>query len=576
MKHRLLVLVVVLTGSSVRADEARYAGKPLAFWLEELKSADPLIREEAIAVLTDAGPAAREAVPRLEALLKDEHRHVRIHAALALWRIAAQTKPAIAVLTEALRDPDAPHRAEMLGKLGELGPAAASSAPVVLSLLSDADPSVRTQAGMAMQRFGAAAVPSVLPLLDGADPRVRRSACHALGLLGPSAKDAVPKLAALVKDADAEVRQEVLAALGRIGIAAQSATPAILELAHDKNPKLRAAGLQALEEVFADPKLVRPAALDALEDDDPLVRCRGVLLLGRVAPKHPDLLPHLLELLKQPAGRAELINLVGSLGPAGARAVPALTKLLAEADPPQRRQVIQVLGRIGHAARPAVPALLEQLSSLDHPTRQDAVTALRAIGGDSERIVPAVLKVAQQDMTTRMMCLPLLADQGAKASAAVPWLIEALRPPHSYVTVQVAETLHKIDPPRARRDAVPVLRDMLKPSGPWRVYAAMTLRRWDPDSDEALHTLIECVNAPDFNARQQACQFLGTLGKSARDAAPALRQRAARCRDCQPRRRRRRAVENHRRNRDDRSRAAGSAEADARQLLALPGRNPAG
>ncbi len=509
-----------------RAAETLYAGKPLAFWLEELKNSDPLIRDEAIAVLSDAGPAARAALPRLEALRKDQQRPVRIQAALALWRIAGQTEPAIAALTEALRDPAAPHRAEMLNQLGQLGSAAAGSTPVVIELLRDADPSVRSQAGMVLQRFGAAAVPALGPLLDNTDPHVRRDACQALGLLGLSAKDAVPKLTLCLQDSDLNVRQEALVTLGRIGISAREAAPAILSLTHDPNVALRAASLQALREVFADPKLVRPVVLDILEkeDEDILVRCRAVRLLAHVAPKHPDILPHVRELLKQPVGRTDLLDLLASMGPAAARAVPELTKLLAEGDPPLRRRVIQVLGVIGPAARPAVPALLEQLRSPDFSTRQTVVIALRAIGGDSERIVPAVLAVAKQDMTTRSMCLPLLADQGRKAAVAVPWLVEELRRPPSYVTVQMAETLHQIDPERARKDAVPVLQAMLKPAGPWRVYAAMALRRMKPDSDEALKTLIECVNGSDVYARQQASQFLGTLGRSARDAVPALRR----------------------------------------------------
>ncbi|HEY7428361.1 MAG TPA: HEAT repeat domain-containing protein [Gemmataceae bacterium] len=527
MKKLLLGVAFLLTSLiSCRAEEARYAGKPLAFWLEELKSGDALIRDEAIEVLIDAGPAARAAVPQLEALLKDEQLRVRIRAALALWRIAGQTKPAIATLTEALRDRTAPKRAELLIQLGQLGPAAASGAPVVVALINDADPTVRGQAAMTLQRFGAAAVPTILTLFDDADPRVRRDACHALGLLGllnPPAKDAVSKLTALLKDADAEVRQEALTTLGRQGSFAQAATPAILELTHDKNIALRAASLKALREVFADAKLARPVALEALKDDNALIRCRAVSLLWRVEPKHPDIQPHILELLKQPVGRTELLDLLAAMGPAAADAVPRLTKLLSEPDLNLRRRVIFVLGRMEAAARPAVPALLEQLQSVDPPTRQAVVTALQAIGDDSEQVVPAVLKVAKQDMTMRMMCLPLLANYGAKAGAAVPWLVEELRRPPSYYTSDIAETLHKIDPERARKEAPPILRAMLKPANPWRLRAAMTLRRLEPDSEEALKTLIDCVNNTNGNARQEACRLLGTLGKSARDAAPALR-----------------------------------------------------
>jgi len=123
-------------------------------------------------------------------------------------------------------------------------------------------------------------------------------------------------------------------------------------------------------------------------------------------------------------------------------------------------------------------------------------------------------------------CGPPNSGHGGYVSGAIagyadgPVTVTLRRPPPSDVTVQLAETLHRIDPERARKDAVPVLQTMLKPTGPWRVYAAMTLRRLKPDSEEALTTVIECVKGTDLNARQQAISFLGTLGKSARAAAP--------------------------------------------------------
>ena len=203
MKHRrlLLILVVMLSCSLGRAAEPLYAGKPLAFWLDELKSDDPLSREEALLVLSDAGPAARAATPRLEKLLKDPERGVRVRAALALWKIAGQTKPALSALTLALREPELANRAEMLSKLGELGREAASSAAIVLPFLEDADAAVRTQAMRTIQRFGAEAVPAILPAFDDANPRLRRAAYSALGLLGPSAREAVPTLTRFSKRA---------------------------------------------------------------------------------------------------------------------------------------------------------------------------------------------------------------------------------------------------------------------------------------------------------------------------------------------------------------------------------------
>jgi hypothetical protein len=74
MKHRLLLLVVVLMyPPPCSADEARYAGKPLAFWMKRLQSDEVLLREEALVVLAEAGPQAREAAP-LTYLIGTGHR----------------------------------------------------------------------------------------------------------------------------------------------------------------------------------------------------------------------------------------------------------------------------------------------------------------------------------------------------------------------------------------------------------------------------------------------------------------------------------------------------------------------
>jgi HEAT repeat protein len=172
-----------------------------------------------------------------------------------------------------------------------------------------------------------------------------------------------------------------------------------------------------------------------------------------------------------------------------------------------------------------VPALLEQLHAAAPLTRIAAVNALQAIGGDSERIVAAVLEVAKQDVMARSACLNLLADHGAKAAAAAPWLIDELRrQPPSPFAVPMAETLYKIDRERARKEARPVLRKMLQPGNPLRIRAAVALRRAEPDNDEALQTLIDCMAAGQTGSREQACNYLGMLGKSATKAAPALRK----------------------------------------------------
>jgi HEAT repeat protein len=68
------------------------------------------------------------------------------------------------------------------------------------------------------------------------------------------------------------------------------------------------------------------------------------------------------------------------------------------------------------------------------------------------------------------------------------------------------------------------LREVLKPSSPSCVQAAALLLRLKPDSKEALDTLIDCLQSPDANTRQQVSMVLGEFGVSARATVPALRQ----------------------------------------------------
>jgi HEAT repeat protein len=714
-----IVLLLTLL-PSCRAAETLYAGKPLAFWLAGLKDGDPLIREEAIAVLTDAGPAARDAVPQLEALLKDQERGVRFRAGLALWRIAGQKKPAIAALTEAIRDPARTDRVRLLFNLVEFGPEAVSAAPAVLELVADSDPVLRQQATQLLQKFGpgvvsvlaaalegkdarqrrnaaevlgrmgtfgreaqsallrrlddedkrlrtdcaralwsqgqttevvaavlldaartgsttqrqnildtigygtrsnlaapilkellqtsdlltrvraanalwdldpqpkpvlpiylqgikdpdfrirhqaaeglvrlgpaareaipalieilkaptggfgnevyealgrmdAPGLPSILGLLDNPESRVRNLGCQVIAALGPAAATAVPKLIPLLKDQDLGVRRAAVQALSRIGAAARPATEALAELTRDKNILVRLESLTALEQIRPDPRRVEPVAVEALKDGNVHVRIRAASLLFAVAPKHADILPSALELLKQPASRHAALDLIGRMGPAAAGAVPALTKMLADRDTNVRRQAIPALGRIGPAAKSAVPALLEQLNTSDFSIVQSVLNTLRILGSDdSARIVPAVLKLAKQGPNfNRVLYLSFLADQGPKAAAAVPWLVEELHRPPSDLTTNLAEALFKIDPERARKEAPAVLRQVLKAFSPSRLQAAALLLRMKPDSKEALDLLIDSLQATDVNTRQYVSLILGEFGPSARAAVPALRQ----------------------------------------------------
>jgi HEAT repeat protein len=81
-------------------------GRPVAYWVEQLKLADPKARKKAVAALGHVGTADRAVLPALIAAVKDRDASVRDEAVLALLRIGPDALDARSVLLEAERDSD--------------------------------------------------------------------------------------------------------------------------------------------------------------------------------------------------------------------------------------------------------------------------------------------------------------------------------------------------------------------------------------------------------------------------------------------------------------------------------------
>jgi HEAT repeat protein len=130
--------------------------------------------------------------------LQDAANYVaRFHAAENLGKGGAWARPAIPALSRALEDPHPRVRLDAARALEKLEPGKHKLAPVFLGIMGDGD-----------------------------DMSVRTAAVHALGALGPAARDAVPRLRAAVRGPDAALRYAAHEALGKIE--PKSALPAVL------------------------------------------------------------------------------------------------------------------------------------------------------------------------------------------------------------------------------------------------------------------------------------------------------------------------------------------------------------
>jgi len=205
--------------------------------IKELDHADPQVRLQALTDLSSAGPDAKAAVARLEALLQDKDDDTRLAALTALVSI----------------DPGNPR-----------------IAPAAMAFLKHESPEKRIRAAELALQAGAAApetAAAASALLEGTAKEVRLRACSLLSRLGPAAKAAVPALARMLQDPERDVRIQAAETLGAIGPEATGAVAALAEtVGRDGSGTVRMRSADALARIGAEAKSARPVLEAALKD----------------------------------------------------------------------------------------------------------------------------------------------------------------------------------------------------------------------------------------------------------------------------------------------------------------------
>lgn len=215
--------------------------------------------------------------------------------------------------------------------------------------------------------------------------------------------------------------------------------------------------------------------------------------------------------------KEEAAELLSTLGPDAAAAVPALTAALTSEAPMVRAHAAIALGRIGAAAKSAGPALVNLVADKDGNVRRAALLSLRAIKPGPAVTLPVFAKVLKEaDPETRMHILHAIASAGEDA---VPGLIVALQHPEiKYWAILVLGDLG----PKAKA-AVPQLTALLKDESiQVRREAAMALGAIGKDAAPAVPAIIGKLNDKEMAVRFAAAYALGILGPDAKAAVPAL------------------------------------------------------
>ena len=224
----------------------------LGLLVQGLDSDDVATLKRTIHRIGRSEKAGAPAVPALKVLLRNDDTYVRVHAALALWRVEANAEETISVALTALRQPERGIRSFAATVLGEIGAQSESARPVLETALADRDGYVRLHVAEALGQHPAwttKATEVLSSCLNDRDDNIRWLATYSLADLAPQNEAAVSALMIALLDQDLRVRAGAAFALGEIGPAARSAVQALESARTDADEEVRASAEQALKQI---------------------------------------------------------------------------------------------------------------------------------------------------------------------------------------------------------------------------------------------------------------------------------------------------------------------------------------
>jgi len=460
-----------------------------------LADPSPKVRARAAHALGRIGAGAKPAIESLVGLLKDDDAGVRLQAVRAIVAIHPGPKVMIPLFIKIMEDSDAAIRVRVLDAVSDAGPAAVPG--LILALDNE---KAAYWACLVLRQMGPGAkdaVPALAKKLASKELEVRREAALALGAIGEAAKSAAPQLAAALNDKDmSPAATFALGQIGQIPAAAEKtiranaasqdkflstvsywalarvhptdkelrrqATERLVERIMDKDPYVRAAAARGLAALPPAPEITLPVWEKALKNAD---ETTAHYALDALAGLGPAALPRLMEALKHKQLRAQVLYVLGQLGPKAAPATAALSKLVTDADAHVAAEAALTLGKIGPAAASSVPALLAALDQEDCPNAHAIVFALGQIGPAAGPAVPMLTKLLQgpdQSLAATsawalVQIQPKSPEIVAKAVAAI---VASLADPLPETRVASIEALGSLGP--SAKGAIPALEKATK------------------------------------------------------------------------------------------------------------------
>lgn len=476
------------------------AVRPLMHRLDDPR---PEIRAGAAQMLEELGHQARAAAPRLEELLFDHNRAVRVAAAEALVQI--NRRPNLKVLRflrQVLEDKDRSYQEKGFRILAFSDLPKEWAAPLAMAEFLNHDDAMHWPAQRILESLGPRArlyLPPLGQTLGAKDPKIRGRAFELLCIVGPKPED-VPLLTWALKDVDVDIRRTAVRTLSQLGPTVKEVLPALIAALKDPEEKVREDVIEALGRMGPGAHAATPALIEAIKDEPNSQRAlRSLQQIGPV-----DILS-LRKLLRAEAADIRA-TVAETLAPYVVEAdQPLFLEMLKAEDPEIRRAATSHLYRAStplsaplHAA-----ALQAALGDKDIEVRKNAVSALKEFGPEMAPILQAALADANSDI--RLLAAAGLAQWPEHVEAAVAFILKECQRDPSASSAGVPPGLPEIG--AHGKPALPLLRQALRASQDGiRRWAADALGNIGPEAWKALPDLRQALGDLDPDVRLAAAQ----------------------------------------------------------------------
>lgn len=324
-----------------------------------------VVRHEALEGLAQFGPQASGVVEALsQVMLADKELRVRREAAFTLAQMGETARSALPALRRKYRRAAREERVSVASAMAQIAPS--GDGMLLLIALLGEEPYLSTWAVNDLGRQGVAAVaavPAILEHMAVGDARFRMAAAAALGRIGPKAASmALPVLVDQLSHSDPQVRLGTARALARMGAPLECWRPSLVDLLEDEHPRVQTGAAKILWACGERPTRALDVVLAVLHGSEPYGQGQAAEALVALGPDGAEAVSRLRQLLdvrdfdSMAHVAVYAAAALWSIGDRSSEAFRVMTEALFDSH--ECSAASEVLGRLGPAAARAIPALV--------------------------------------------------------------------------------------------------------------------------------------------------------------------------------------------------------------------------